>query len=49
LTNFVRKSKSQVAIELAHGTREQSPETWVFWVHASNAGRFEESFRNIAN
>jgi hypothetical protein len=26
----------------------QSPETWVFWVHASNAARFEQSYRDIA-
>lgn len=25
------------------------PETWVFWVHASNAARFEQSFRDIAD
>jgi tetratricopeptide (TPR) repeat protein len=44
-----RESKSQLAIEHAYRTREQSPETWVFWVHASNAARFEQSFRDIAN
>ncbi|KAF4631476.1 hypothetical protein G7Y89_g6649 [Cudoniella acicularis] len=41
--------KSQLAIEYAYRTRELSPETWVFWVHASNAARFEQSFREIAN
>src|SRR6266536_6154478 len=41
--------KSQLAIEYAYRTRERSPETWVFWVHASNAARFEQSFRDIAN
>ncbi|KAF2022747.1 putative kinesin [Setomelanomma holmii] len=41
--------KSQLAIEHAHRTHKQSPETWVFWVHASNAARFEQSYRNIAN
>ncbi|KAG9236414.1 hypothetical protein BJ875DRAFT_439455 [Amylocarpus encephaloides] len=25
------------------------PETWVFWVHASNTVRSDQSFRNIAN
>ena len=44
-----RESKSQLAIEHAYRTREQSPETWVFWVHASNAARFAQSFRDIAN
>lgn len=29
--------------------RERSPDTWVFWVHASNATRFEQSFRDIAD
>ena len=28
--------------------REAEPQTWVFWVHASTATRFEESFRTIA-
>ncbi|CZR68212.1 related to kinesin light chain [Phialocephala subalpina] len=41
--------KSQLAIEYAYRTRELSPETWVFWVHASNAARFEQSFRDIAS
>ncbi|KAF8867326.1 putative kinesin [Acephala macrosclerotiorum] len=41
--------KSQLAIEYAYRTRDRSVETWVFWVHASNAARFEQSFRDIAN
>lgn len=41
--------KSQLAIEYAYRARDQSQETWVFWVHASNAARFEQSFRDIAN
>ncbi|PQE24997.1 hypothetical protein CJF32_00009547 [Rutstroemia sp. NJR-2017a WRK4] len=41
--------KSQLAIEYAYRTRDRSPETWIFWVHASNAARFEQSFRDIAN
>ena len=43
------ESKSQLAIEYAHRTREHSSTTWVFWVHASNAARFEQSFREIAD
>ncbi|KAF2822311.1 hypothetical protein CC86DRAFT_301169, partial [Ophiobolus disseminans] len=42
-------SKSQLAIEHAYRTYKHSSETWVFWVHASNAARFEQSYRNIAN
>ncbi|KAH9203201.1 putative kinesin [Leptodontidium sp. 2 PMI_412] len=41
--------KSQLAIEYAYRTQDRSPEPWVFWVHASNAARFEQSFRDIAN
>ncbi|KAF1937442.1 hypothetical protein EJ02DRAFT_302154, partial [Clathrospora elynae] len=41
--------KSQLAIEHAYRTRERSPEMWVFWVHASNSARFEQSFRDIAD
>jgi tetratricopeptide (TPR) repeat protein len=41
--------KSQLAIEHAYRMRERSRETWVFWVHASNTARFEQSFRDIAD
>ncbi|KAF1976461.1 hypothetical protein BU23DRAFT_627867 [Bimuria novae-zelandiae CBS 107.79] len=41
--------KSQLAIEHAYRTREQSPETWVLWAHASNAARLEQSFHDIAD
>ncbi|KAF9730175.1 hypothetical protein PMIN04_012728 [Paraphaeosphaeria minitans] len=41
--------KSQLAIEHAYRTRERSPETWVLWVYASNAARYEQSFRDIAD
>ncbi|KAH8726854.1 hypothetical protein GQ44DRAFT_704911 [Phaeosphaeriaceae sp. PMI808] len=40
--------KSQLAIEHCYRTAEQSPETWVFWAHASNTARLEQSFREIA-
>lgn len=41
--------KTQLAIEYAHQVRRQSPETWVFWVHASNAARLEKSLRDLAD
>ncbi|KAJ5300978.1 uncharacterized protein N7443_005980 [Penicillium atrosanguineum] len=41
--------KSQLAIECSYRIREQSPETWVFWVYASNTARFEQSYREIAS
>src|SRR5262245_47303123 len=34
---------------MAYRTRERSPETWVFWVHASNAARFKQSYQDIAS
>lgn len=41
--------KSQLAIEYAWRIRAQSPNIWVFWIHASNVARFEESYRAIAD
>ncbi|KAH8199002.1 hypothetical protein TruAng_006831 [Truncatella angustata] len=41
--------KSQLAIEHAYRTRSQNPEKWVFWIHASNAARFEQGYREIAH
>ncbi|PQE31783.1 hypothetical protein CJF32_00005098 [Rutstroemia sp. NJR-2017a WRK4] len=42
------KDKSQLAIEYAYRVFEQSPETWVFWIHASNVSRFKQGFQEIA-
>ncbi|CAG8215912.1 unnamed protein product [Penicillium olsonii] len=41
--------KSQLAIEYSYQVRSKSPATWVFWVHASNEARFEQSFGDIAD
>ncbi|KAM6513158.1 hypothetical protein FALCPG4_015623 [Fusarium falciforme] len=46
-THYQRKS--QLAIQYAHQVQECSPNTWVFWVHASSPARFEEAYRNIAD
>jgi len=40
--------KSQLAIEYCYQVKEKSPDTWVFWVHASDPARFEEGYRKIA-
>ncbi|RYP68551.1 hypothetical protein DL770_008416 [Monosporascus sp. CRB-9-2] len=40
--------KSQVAIQFAHHIHDTSPQTSVFWVHASSRPRFEEAYRSIA-
>jgi tetratricopeptide (TPR) repeat protein len=49
LASNPRCRKSQLAIEHCYRTAEQSPETWVFWAHASNTARLEQSFRQIAD
>ncbi|KAJ5246378.1 kinesin [Penicillium chermesinum] len=41
--------KSQLAIEYAYQIHEREPQTWVFWIYASNAARFEQSYRNVAD
>ncbi|KAK0800963.1 hypothetical protein LTR02_009219 [Friedmanniomyces endolithicus] len=41
--------KSQIAIEYCYRVRKLSPDTWVLWIHASTAARFEQSVRDIAD
>ncbi|KAK5680746.1 hypothetical protein LTR17_027515 [Elasticomyces elasticus] len=41
--------KSQIAIEYCYRVREQSQDTWVLWIHASTAARFEQSVRDAAD
>jgi hypothetical protein len=41
--------KSQLVIEYCYRVRERSPDSWVFWIQASNAARFEQSCREIAD
>ncbi|KAK3617011.1 hypothetical protein LTR22_026872, partial [Elasticomyces elasticus] len=41
--------KSQIAIEYCYRIREQSQDTWVLWIHASTAARFEQSVRDAAD
>lgn len=43
-----RARKSQIAIEYAYRVRESASQTWVFWVHTSNATQFEQAYRDIA-
>ncbi|KAL8795910.1 MAG: hypothetical protein Q9195_001654 [Heterodermia aff. obscurata] len=43
------ESKSQLAIEYGYRVEEQSPRTWVFWIHAGSAARLEQSYRDIAD
>ncbi|MCJ1471355.1 hypothetical protein MMC07_010003, partial [Pseudocyphellaria aurata] len=41
--------KSNLAIEYSYRVRDRFPQTWIFWVHASNATRFEAGYRMIAS
>lgn len=41
-------SKSQIAIELYYQFKEKFKDTWVFWIHGSNAVRFKEGYEAIA-
>ncbi|KAF2654106.1 TPR-like protein [Lophiostoma macrostomum CBS 122681] len=40
--------KSQLAVECSYRLRESSPNTWVFWIHASSTARFREGYQKIA-
>ncbi|KAF7178168.1 hypothetical protein CNMCM7691_006840 [Aspergillus felis] len=41
--------KSQLAIEYAYQIHKREPNTWIFWIYASNAARFEQSYRKVAD
>ncbi|KAK8115630.1 hypothetical protein PG984_012132, partial [Apiospora sp. TS-2023a] len=41
--------KSQAVIEYAYRVRDNRPQTWIFWIHASTAARVEEAYRGIAD
>ena len=45
---LIAYSKSQLAIQHAHQIRDATPDTYVFWVHASTRARFEEAYQGIA-
>ena len=42
-------SKSQLAIESCYRAREESPDLWVLWIHASTAVRFDQDVRKLAD
>ncbi|KAJ5378056.1 uncharacterized protein N7496_005465 [Penicillium cataractarum] len=41
--------KTQLAIEYCYKVRERSPDTWILWIHASNAARYEKSLHDLAD
>ncbi|RYP47712.1 hypothetical protein DL768_006248 [Monosporascus sp. mg162] len=49
ITVLTKKSKSQLAIQYSHNVRDATPQTFVFWVHASTKARFEEAYRDLAD
>ena len=40
--------KIQTAIEYSCRVRELTLETWVFWIHASNAARLRQGYQQVA-
>ena len=48
LNIFSSCRKTQIAIEYCHRFRQDHPSWNILWVYASNKGRFEQSFRDIA-
>ena len=48
LASLTCESKSQIAIEYAYRLRKKQQGTSIFWVSASSAARFEQSYRSIA-
>ncbi|KAJ5712968.1 uncharacterized protein N7483_010149 [Penicillium malachiteum] len=48
LVGLAGVGKTQIAIEYSYRVRETTPNIWVFWIHASNAARLEESYQEIA-
>ncbi|KAL5360970.1 hypothetical protein BJX96DRAFT_175795 [Aspergillus floccosus] len=48
LVGLAGVGKTQAAIEYAYRVRESAPDTWVFWIHASNAARLEQGYQEIA-
>ncbi|KAJ5154819.1 uncharacterized protein N7500_010258 [Penicillium coprophilum] len=48
LVGLAGVGKTQTAIEYSYRVRESTPDTWVFWIHASNAARLEQSYQQIA-
>ncbi|KXL43513.1 MAG: hypothetical protein FE78DRAFT_152156, partial [Acidomyces sp. 'richmondensis'] len=49
LVGFGGVGKTQLAIDYASQLRQQFPQTWVLWIHASNAARFEQSLGDVAH
>jgi tetratricopeptide (TPR) repeat protein len=47
-STLTTSSKSQIAIEFGYRVRLSSPQSWVFWVDAKDAGSIKASYRKIA-
>ncbi|KAJ5751290.1 hypothetical protein N7533_008318 [Penicillium manginii] len=48
LVGLAGVGKTQTAIEYSYRIRESTPDTWVFWIHASSAARLEQGYQQIA-
>ena len=47
-TRLTRRRKTQIALAYIYWLQETHPSIYIFWVHASNAERFRQSFTTIA-
>ncbi|KAJ8609918.1 hypothetical protein MRB53_038856 [Persea americana] len=41
--------KTQLAIEYCYQLKERSPDTWILWIHASSAERYDQGLRALAD
>ncbi|KAJ5247261.1 hypothetical protein N7468_002244 [Penicillium chermesinum] len=48
VVGFGGVGKSKMVVEYCYRVREKAPDTFVFWCHASNVVRFEQSYHQIA-
>ncbi|KAF3392458.1 hypothetical protein F1880_008921 [Penicillium rolfsii] len=48
LVGLAGVGKTQIAVEYSYHVRESTPDTWVFWIHASNTARLEQGYQEIA-
>ncbi|KIW19668.1 hypothetical protein PV08_00242 [Exophiala spinifera] len=49
LVGFGGVGKSQLAIEYTYRLSEETPDIWIFWIHAGNATRFTQDFQEVAD
>ncbi len=46
LTDYGLNRKSQITVEFCYRFKEEHPEGWMLWVHASTITRFDEAYKD---